>query len=102
MESVETINSTLQNVISICKVLLCYIIPLLLVIITALTFTSIFSKWRDAVINAKNGFIKTAEAVMNGISAFFGLFAKKYSKWVMLGITIAYIICVIVYLVYQM
>lgn len=101
MESVETINSTLQNLLAVCEALLCYVLPILLVIITALSFTKIFGKWEQAVINARNGFVKAAEAVMNGIASFMGLFNKKYAKWVMLVITIAYIVCVVLYFIYR-
>lgn len=100
METVETVNSTLQNLLAICEVVLCYVIPVLLVVITILTFTSIFGKWAEGVKSARDGFVKTAEAIMNGIASFFGLLAKKYARWVMLAITLVYIICVCVYLCY--
>lgn len=101
MESVETVNSTLQNLLAICQVLLCYVIPLLLVVWTALSFTKIFSKWEQAVINARDGFVKAAEATMTAIAGFFGLFAKKYAKWILLAITLIYIVCVVLYFIYR-
>lgn len=101
MESVETVNSTLQSLLAVCQVVLCYVIPVILVIITALSFTKIYSKWESAVINARDGFVKAAEATMNAIASFFGLLAKKWAKWVLLAITLAYIVCVILYFIYR-
>lgn len=101
MENIETINSTLNTFLSVCQVLLCYVIPLILVIWTALTFTKLFDKWENAVYSAKDGFVKAAEATMNAITGFFGLFAKKWAKWIMLAITLVYIVCVILYFIYR-
>lgn len=101
MESVETINTTLQSFLSVCQVLLCYVIPLLLVIITALSFTKLYSKWEIAIQGTRDGVVKAVTAFLNGIASFFGLLVKKYAKWVLLAITITYIVCVILYFVFR-
>lgn len=101
MEDLETINTTLQTFLTSCEVVLCYVIPVLLVLLTALSFTNLFTKWESAAITARDGIVKAVTAVLNAVAYLFKLLGNKKARWVMLGITIVYIVCVILYFVFK-